>query len=440
MTSPRTPPRQTSPPDSPGSEPPDSEGGDRFSSGPECCECPENYRPGGLFAVQIGDTLGRKRYQVIAKLGHGISSTVWLAVTSVRRQPKYVAIKIMAAEFYLLPTELGISLRGRNGRHTCFVYEPMGPTVEDIMADPTRYWPEAQLDNNNSNNSNTARCPTWMVKRILKHTLYGLLALHQRGVIHGNLQCDKLVLRGRGLDLIPEAELTQIIGDDTYPLARLDGKVDNWAPPYLVKPLQLTEHMNISFPRETMDIRICGLGTALLSTETSEMTSMAFSTRLPELVLEQPLDERSDVWSFGCLMYRLLTGSQLLPEEPVREVDPLVETKEQVAFDEYLLATHCIIGPLPPCVMQDWAEQKGKLWLGPDGERLYPPECLPPDHESYRSEPFQPLEVMFERYKADDIDAEESNTITCLLRDTLRFLPEQRMTIDQLLMEPWFDG
>jgi len=42
-------------------------------------ELVESYRPGGLHPVDIGDTFQAERYRIVRKLGHGTSSTVWLA-------------------------------------------------------------------------------------------------------------------------------------------------------------------------------------------------------------------------------------------------------------------------------------------------------------------------------------------------------------------------
>lgn len=43
------------------------------------CEWGEDYRPGGLHPVQLGDVLD-ERYCIIRKIGYGSFSTVWLAV------------------------------------------------------------------------------------------------------------------------------------------------------------------------------------------------------------------------------------------------------------------------------------------------------------------------------------------------------------------------
>ena len=38
----------------------------------------EDYRPGGLHPIHLGDTLDGDRYKIIRKLGYGSFSTVWL--------------------------------------------------------------------------------------------------------------------------------------------------------------------------------------------------------------------------------------------------------------------------------------------------------------------------------------------------------------------------
>lgn len=39
----------------------------------------EDYKPGGLCPIDVGQSLDGDRYQIIAKLGYGAFSTVWLA-------------------------------------------------------------------------------------------------------------------------------------------------------------------------------------------------------------------------------------------------------------------------------------------------------------------------------------------------------------------------
>jgi hypothetical protein len=48
----------------------------------ESVECVQNYHPGGLHPVYLGDIVGEGRYKILRKLGYGAYSTVWLAQDS----------------------------------------------------------------------------------------------------------------------------------------------------------------------------------------------------------------------------------------------------------------------------------------------------------------------------------------------------------------------
>ena len=42
-------------------------------------ECLEGYCPGGYRPTVVGERLHSDRYEILAKLGHGDQSTIWLA-------------------------------------------------------------------------------------------------------------------------------------------------------------------------------------------------------------------------------------------------------------------------------------------------------------------------------------------------------------------------
>lgn len=52
----------------------------------------ERYTAGGYYPVRLGDHFHSSRYRVVHKLGHGASSTIWLARDKLLA--KYIAIKI----------------------------------------------------------------------------------------------------------------------------------------------------------------------------------------------------------------------------------------------------------------------------------------------------------------------------------------------------------
>jgi serine/threonine-protein kinase SRPK3 len=57
----------------------------------------EGYTTGGYYPLQIGHRLGPlQRYHIVHKLGHGGSSTIWLALDE--RMARYVAVKIAVSD------------------------------------------------------------------------------------------------------------------------------------------------------------------------------------------------------------------------------------------------------------------------------------------------------------------------------------------------------
>jgi serine/threonine protein kinase len=57
----------------------------------------EGYTAGGYYPLQIGHRLGPlQRYRIVHKLGHGGSSTIWLALDE--RMARYVAVKIAVSD------------------------------------------------------------------------------------------------------------------------------------------------------------------------------------------------------------------------------------------------------------------------------------------------------------------------------------------------------
>jgi hypothetical protein len=66
------------PPSQPSSDPENW----RFEDTGAGCEWVEDYCPGGLHPIALGDTFHDGKYRVIRKLGYGSCSTVWLALST----------------------------------------------------------------------------------------------------------------------------------------------------------------------------------------------------------------------------------------------------------------------------------------------------------------------------------------------------------------------
>jgi serine/threonine protein kinase len=142
--------------------------------------------------------------------------------------------------------------KGPNGTHTCLVYEPMGGTVASTLEhlvesrEPRNFKPRG-----------TVRYPKTLAKRILKHTLLGLDAMHRCEIVHGDLQPGNLLFVARGLDKVDESKLQQDPANITAPLERLDGKKDQWAPEYLAIGQPLHEYADLG---PSAEIRLSDFG------------------------------------------------------------------------------------------------------------------------------------------------------------------------------------
>jgi len=176
------------------------------------------YRKGGYHPVTVGEVYNG-RYQVIAKLGWGHFSTVWLCQDM--SFSRYVAMKVQksaphyteaaydeiellaeAAKRGSLPeweATMGSQLQdlfpqmpftgvvqlidyfehhGPNGKHVCMVFEVMGPNVLALIK---RY--------------NFKGIPLDIVRKVASHTLIGLDYLHRIvGIIHTDLKPENVLV------------------------------------------------------------------------------------------------------------------------------------------------------------------------------------------------------------------------------------------------------
>jgi serine/threonine protein kinase len=135
--------------------------------------------------------------------------------------------------------------KGPNGTHLCLVVEIMRPSADSMME-----------------NFSSHQYPTWMAKSILRQVLQGLMFLHDQGIIHGDVQPGNILFSVRSLTscLVEELEQNTNTRDGiSQPVERLDGKVDLWAPRYLVESRPLADYADIQsgFTVKLSDLGSC---------------------------------------------------------------------------------------------------------------------------------------------------------------------------------------
>ncbi|GAW24788.1 hypothetical protein ANO14919_143820 [Xylariales sp. No.14919] len=413
----------------------------RFKTITSPCEWIEDYHPGGYHPVHLGDTFRDGRYKVIRKLGNGSYSTVWLARDTT--QGGYVALKIVVSGFPKSTNELQIldhvaqaapaqaaqyitrlldsfEHQGPNGLHTCLVFEPMGPTVNTMVQELPQFKPRKFRMK--------IRYPPEMSRAILKQSLEALAFLHAQGIAHGDFQPGNMLFSLDDIDSKPEDLLRQEecveTGSISPPVQRLDGKEDLWAPRYLCVEQPLAAFTNYV---NEIKIKLSDLGGAYFFTHPPTKPLTPTGLRTPELVLAGTVNNTNDVWSFGCLVFELMTGRPLF-------CVPGSESQVEVD-DDHLLQLTGILGPLPDNLYEQW--ETSSLYFTPQRE-LYNCEVggVREGEEPLMFEQ-ESMEELFDQANPD-IDEEEASEIKSLIRRILQYDPADRPTPAEILQDPWF--
>ncbi|KAL9570916.1 hypothetical protein ACKAV7_005253 [Fusarium commune] len=445
------------PPTPPSRAPGDQER--RFKDIRSPCEWIEDYHPGGFHSVHLGDLFNDGQFKVIRKLGEGAYSTVWLAhdlrladshqsafqslAYNVLRNSRYVALKILVSENTETSHELRVlhhlarvapqdgvrhvtqlltefEHKGPNGIHKCLVFEPMGPSVNSMVYELPQFKPRKY--------GMKIRYPPQMAKRILQQSLQGLAFLHKNGVAHGDFQPGNILFSVQSIDSLDEASLRQEENVQTKsispPVERLDGKQDKWAPRYLCLAQPLAPYASVS---ENLRVKLSDMGGAYFLDDPPEKPITPLGLRAPELVLKREVDKSLDIWSFGCLVFELVTGQPLfcIPAYDDR-------TEED---DNHILELQAKLGPLPDELYSRWETSSRyytkdrKLYncqLGGVGEGEEP---LMLEQTS--------MEEAFDLTTPELAD-EEAEKVKRLIRRILQYDPSKRPMIEDILRDPWF--
>ncbi|KAI9672343.1 MAG: hypothetical protein M1817_003365 [Caeruleum heppii] len=378
--------------------------------------------------------------------------------------------------------------QGPNGRHLCLVLEPMGPSVAAMVDELPSNQPRRF--------GHTPTYPGWMAKRILTQALQGLKFMHQHGIAQADFQQGNILFSTPDLDSIPEEDLQQGMGRESVskPVRRRDGKGDRWAPRYLANSKSLSKYADIG---PDFNIKLSDFGEAAPGLLTGVLAkafnisdppkgniNVPVGLRAPELIVHGAIDEKIDIWSFGCLIFELLVGHCLFSTEGYQ--------MNQECEDDHLLQITELLGDLPDKIFSRWSH--GTLYFGPNRERIRwelmeetegPPDpSLQPDdqddpapwdisdeeddkdrkprsplpdsppaedlpeaghfdfgvHDDLPNEfgARPPLEEYFKTRKPKYMSDEEASVVLSLLRQCLQLDSADRPTATQLLQHPFF--
>ncbi|KAJ3575767.1 hypothetical protein NP233_g886 [Leucocoprinus birnbaumii] len=353
----------------------------------------------GYFQGAPDDYVGpNDRFHLHAKLGFGTNSSVWLARDSQLDRYRDVALKILTGHASKLNTErllreLAVHKRlaslpadetkyctrlivhfmhkgiEQDGEHLCLALELERATLDSV-------W----------NSQNVKFHPVPIVKRILRH------------VLHASPQAGQTKLSLPGYRIIPRAH-TEF-------------------PPPSLKEL------------EVCDFKVADLSNAqeLDDQTTDHITPLTL--RAPEVVLGGPWDEKVDIWTFGCLVFTILTKAHLFPSHihPIHHsflrsgVDP--NNADGIEVD-YLLWLMMVLTDqrFPPAVLALY--QNSPNYFEPNG-----------DMKRFESVARRPLEVCI-RDTGCPASEEDIKGASELVRRCLKFNPSSRPSVQDLLQDPW---
>lgn len=422
------------------------------------------YEPGGYHLVLIDDLL-QNRYRIVDKLGFGGYSTIWLARDEVDK--RYVAVKIGisspslhrrepeilialhgstsssqkpgassdAASSAALPTVLdAFDIRGPNGTHPCYTLTPAQGNLKE--ASFSRLFP-IQVARALSANLATAVAAvhshdfvhgglSWSMHSELIH-----LKLTARKIIDIHLR-NVLVKLPSTFDELSTSEFRDKYGEpEMVPISRVDDKpLTANVPAYAVKPLYLGKKAQEFTLADSQGLILNDFGEAFCPATEQRLGSECntpLAKKAPEALFEPevPLSFPSDIWSLGTAIWEIL-GMKFIFSE--------AETQDEIVAQQI-----DVLGSsnFPENWREQWERQSEKDEDGHTG--------IPRRPTGVR-ETWPSLENAFEEFvqkyrrkreAAGTFNERETRAILELIRGMLRFRPEERLTIHEVLKSEW---
>ncbi|RAL17202.1 serine protein kinase [Aspergillus homomorphus CBS 101889] len=385
-------------------------------SSPVDAEPLDRYKKGGYHPMTLGSVLANGRYKILHKAGWGGYSTVWVARD--QREETYVAIKICVSEGEscrsqreldtlkkLRATHPGsrhvmhmldhFDVEGPNGTHRCLVLELLGPSVPDLI--------EARFAD--------GRLPGPLARATAKQALLGLDLLHDQGIAHGDLHTGNLAFAISPMNPtpMPESEIKNLLGKpETGHVHRNDSKsLGPGIPEYIVRPASTWKW---TWPISDATIKIIDFGESFSQQNVPRTLHTPLALRAPEVIFQDRLDYRVDLWTLGCMLFELFVG--------------------QPPFDSLFTTPSILVGQMHEII----GEAVPARWMGKweamrDGANVESPG---PGLQEWL------LEVYFDGERKEDLTKDDTLKLGRIIQRLLRFEPSARASVKELLDDPWF--
>ncbi|KAK3900751.1 kinase-like domain-containing protein [Staphylotrichum tortipilum] len=345
-----------------------------------------DYKGERFYPVQLGQVF-QSRYQVVAKLGYGTASTIWLCRDLT--EDRYLALKvcIRGHDATTVDNEVAVSqhiksidadhpgkqllrvvldqfhITGPHGAHQCLLFEPLGISFTKFR----NRFPEGGL-------------PVELLQQTLQLVLLGLDFLHQAGVVHTDISPNNILLGIHDISVFSDMEQHEL--EHPSPRKLLPDRT-----------IYRSQTMPITYGPMT----ICDFGAAKMG-DRHGGDVMPGVYRAPEIIMGLEWDSKIDIWSVGVMVWDLFEGRRLFGAIKDGHLNDELHLAEMVS----------LMGP-PPKEFLARSDKCRKYW---DAEGNWIAATPIPD---------QSLESRETRLQGQD-----KELLLAFVRKILRWLPEER--------------
>src|SRR5260221_5356226 len=257
-------------------------------------------------ALTPGEKLAH--YRIVSKIGAGGMGEVYLAQDT--RLDRKVALKILPAELaanqdrmrrFVQEAKAAAALNHPNIAHMYEIGESEGTNfiaMEFIEGVTLR------------EKIHRERTELGKLLRYLQHAAEGLAKAHAAGIVHRDLKPDSLMMQGDGQRKILDFGLAKLIMSE---------------PPAVAGGLNLNENLSATADGSDKAEEATAMMPVQHSTPGVVMGTVGYMS--PEQAQAKPVDQRSDIFSFGCLLYEAATGRRPFAG------DSIVDTLHKIIHD-----------------------------------------------------------------------------------------------------------
>ncbi|KAK2801982.1 hypothetical protein FQN50_007540 [Emmonsiellopsis sp. PD_5] len=362
-----------------------------------------DYKPEHFYPVSLGDVFESK-YQVVAKLGFGVGSSVWLCrdlgsgnylalkICTCAQEPGVTAQsanelavakriqKVSSGEHpggrYLRPPIVDFMIHGPHGEHRCLLYTPQGMDFTKFRG----LLPDCRLG-----------------KALLQQTyqlvLIGLDLLHQVGVVHTDISPNNILLGAKDHSVFRAIEQSESEHPSTCKILE-DRTI------YRSQSMPITDGAPV----------LCDFGRARIGRGAKHRGDvMPGFYRAPEVILEMEWDCKIDIWSIGVMVWDLFEGGRLF-----------YALNNRILDDEQHLAEMVGLMGSPPQSFLERSQKCRKYWNA-QGQWI---AATPIPKQSLDKRELH-------------LEGEDHELLLDFLRKIFRWLPEERASAQELMPHPF---